>query len=91
MASQIIDFPHDNSWKESFDRDPPNLDSRALFLSHRGSAIRGFTENEGRKSDAKGVDSRASRFFRKIGNSYFPTFPASHLFYQKLKNKRLVN
>ena len=30
-----------------------NFDSRALFLAHRGSAIRGFTENEGRKSDAK--------------------------------------
>ena len=26
-----------------------NLDSRVLFLSHRGSAIRGFAENEGRK------------------------------------------
>ena len=23
--------------------------------------------------------------------SYFPNFPASHFFYQKLKNKRLVN
>ena len=34
-----------------------NLDfSRVLFLSHRGSAIRRFTENEGRKSDAKGID-----------------------------------
>ena len=33
-----------------------NLDSRALFLSHRGSAIRGFAGNEGRKSDVKRAD-----------------------------------
>ena len=36
--------------------DKTNLDSRTLFLSHRGSAIRGFTGNKGRKSDVKGAD-----------------------------------
>ena len=38
-----------------------NLDSRALFLSHRGSAIRGFTENQGRKSDVKRADAGKRR------------------------------
>ena len=33
----------------------------ALFLSHKGSAIRGFTENEGQKSDAKGADDEKRR------------------------------
>ena len=31
MASQIIDFPHDNSWKESFDKDSPSAEIKVEF------------------------------------------------------------